>query len=149
MSDKREKKTTSESISYKVEEELKKYDAIILDNTIRKSWSESAKRIDSVEYMNIEMIAMSFAYLYLEYKITSIMTEVENVTIRNRLMTSPVSSSNVDRIIRYISTRRREDAGSKKKKSYLELWEKNQDTRSKIIAEIAIYSYKILESLLP
>lgn len=144
---KREKKTTSESISYKVGIELDKYDALISDKTIRKSWSNSAKLIDAVEFMNIEMLAMAFTYLYLQYRITFNLTQEKNMEISKILLTSQVGMNNIDIIIKYISTRRGKDIDSKNKKSHIELWEKNKDVNSKICVEVAIYSFKILESL--
>lgn len=155
MSKKRDKRTSGDSILTRTKKlfEEKYADFNIEPTTLLTStFPEITKQIDGVEFMNIEMLAIAFTYLYtnLEYQpvFTQSMTGIEINQYAKKIMKTPINIDKLNNIISNVylkSTKEKADEG--KKKSGFNLWGTNKIVSNKITIEVAIYGHKILIAL--
>jgi len=152
---KREKKTVGDSIFTRTKKlfEEKYADFNIEPITLLTStFPEITKQIDGVEFMNIEILAIAFTYLYtnLDYQpvFTQSMTSFEIIQYAEKIMKTPINMDKLNNIITNVYLKStKQNADDNRKKSGFNLWRTNETVTNKITIEVAIYGHKILKAL--
>lgn len=147
-------KGTAKSLEGNFKKRLDEYADFVPDESIRKKWVDTFERIDQVNSINIELLAISYVYIYLKYGdiFTQITAEISEI-IFNDMTTNNFDMNILNQII---NKTKEKNIESKKTDQYnlLDLLNLNNIKNDKInklnnkfIISTAIYILIIARSL--
>ena len=138
-------------VSKKVFKSLSKYtDYGISTEYLWKIWPTLSESIDDVEHMNIDLLALTYVYMYINSYLQPIFTTSNDYQIleqyKNHILSTPININLLDQIITKVYGRldKLPKKGSSEFKNDFRLWSVDEEIRLNIALSVAIYASKII-----